>query len=133
MILVAETVDTDVSGDGFNNAHLKKHVWLGDSGASVHVTNDSNGMFDCRRIHLYLKISNGKHLYSSMIGKKKASIVQANGSTVDLILHDCLYIPDICTNLFRITKALCEGWKLSNHGLQMVLSRSNQILYLIRS
>ena len=60
---------------------LKKHLWLGDSGASVHVTNDANSMFDCRRIHLYLKISYGKNLYSSMIGKKKASIIQANGST----------------------------------------------------
>ena len=124
--LVAATVDTDLSGDGFNNAPLKKHMWLGDSGASVHVTNDSNSMFDCCRIHLYLKISNGKHLHANMIGKKKVSIVQANGSTLDLILHDCMYIPDICINLFSITKALSEGWKLSNHGLQMVLSRANQ-------
>ena len=37
-----------------------------------------------------------------------------------------MYIPDICINLFSITKALSEGWKLSNHGLQIVLSRSNQ-------
>jgi hypothetical protein len=37
-----------------------------------------------------------------------------------------MYIPNICINLFSITKALSEGWKLSNHGLQMVLSRANQ-------
>ena len=98
-----------MSGDGCNKVPLKKHVWLGDSGASVHVTNDSTSMFECCRIHLYLKISNGKHLYSSMIGKKKASIVQANGSTLDLILHECMYIPDICINLFSITKVLSEG------------------------
>ena len=73
--LGAATVDTDMSDDGFNNASLKRHVWLGDSGASVHVTNDSNSMFDCRRIDLYLEISNGKHLYSGMIGKKKALTV----------------------------------------------------------
>ena len=45
---------------------------------------------------------------------------------LDFILHDCMYIPDICINLFSITKALSEGWKLSNNGLQLILSRSNQ-------
>ena len=122
----AATLDTDMSGDGFNNTYLKKHVWLGDSGASVHVTNDAAGMFDCHNINSYVKINNGKNLYSSMIGNKKVSIVQANGSTTDLILHDCMYIPDIYINLFSITKALSEGWKISNYGLQMVLSRSDQ-------
>jgi hypothetical protein len=123
--LGAATIDKDIMGDSFNKTYLQKHVWLGDSGASVHVTNDTASMFDCRRIQIYLKISNGKHLYSSMIGKKKVSIVQANGSRMDLILHDCMYIPDMCINLFSITKALSEGWNISNDGLQMVLSRSD--------
>ena len=69
--LCAATIHTDLIGDGFNNTSLKKRVWLGDSGASVHVTYDATSMFDCPHIHLYLKISNGKHLYSNMIGKKE--------------------------------------------------------------
>ena len=77
--LGAATIDTDIGNDGFNNTSLKKHTWLGDSGASVHVTNDATSMFDCQRIHLYLKISNGKHLYASMIGKRKVLILQGNG------------------------------------------------------
>ena len=124
--LGAATIDIDICNDGFSNTSLKKHTWLGDSGASVHVTNDATGMFDCRPIQVYLKISNGKHLFASRIGNKKVSIVQENGSTLDLILHDCMYIPELCINLFSITKALSEGWKISNHGLQIVLSQSDQ-------
>ena len=90
------------------------------------MTNNNTGMFDCRQIHSYLMISNGKHLFASRIGNKKVSIVQENGSTLYLILHDCMYIPDMYINLFSINKALGEGWKLSNHGLQMILSRSDK-------
>jgi hypothetical protein len=38
-------------------------------------------------------------LPTSRIGKKKIRIVQANCSTLDLILCDCIYIPNICINL----------------------------------
>jgi hypothetical protein len=82
---------------------MKQYLWLGDSGASCHVTNDIAGMFDYSCIHSYLKIGNGKYMYSSTIGKKKVTIVQANGSTLDSILCDCMYVPDICINLFSIT------------------------------
>jgi hypothetical protein len=52
-------------------------------------------------------------------------IVQEDGSTLGLILCDCIYVPDICINLFSITKALSEYWKLSNHGHLMVLSQTD--------
>jgi hypothetical protein len=74
---------------------MKKYLWLGYSGASCHVTNDTSGMFHCSCIQSYLKIGNGKYMYSSTIGKNKVTIVQENGSTLDLILCDCMYLPDI--------------------------------------
>jgi hypothetical protein len=70
----------------------------GDSGASCHVANDTAGMFDFSRIHSYLKIGNGKYVYLSRIAKKKIMIVQVNCSTMDLILCDCIYAPDISIN-----------------------------------
>jgi hypothetical protein len=35
-------------------------LWLADSGASCHMTNDMTGMFDCRRINHPIKIGNGQ-------------------------------------------------------------------------
>jgi hypothetical protein len=78
---------------------MEKYLWHGDSGASCHVGNDTAGMFDFNCIHSYLKIGHGKYMYLSRIGKMKIKIVQANGSTLDLILCDCIYVPDICIYL----------------------------------
>jgi hypothetical protein len=60
------------------------------------VGNNTDGMFDCNRIHSYLTIGNNKYMYSSRVGKTKVMIVQDNASTLDLILCDCIYVPDIC-------------------------------------
>jgi hypothetical protein len=75
---------------------MEKYLSLRDSGASCHEANDTTDIFDYSRIHSNLKIGNGKYLYSSRIGNMKVMIVQANGSTLDLILCDCIYVPDIC-------------------------------------
>jgi hypothetical protein len=82
-----------------DNISMVKYLWHGDSGASCHVGNNTAGMFDCSRIYSYLQIGHGKYMYSSRIGKQKVMIVQANGSTLDLILCDCIFVPDICINL----------------------------------
>jgi hypothetical protein len=68
-------------------------------GASCHVGKDTAGMNACNRVHSYLKIGHGKYMYSSKIDKQKVMIVQENGSTLDLILCDWIYVPDICINL----------------------------------
>ena len=121
--LGATTNEVDRNGSVFDNIFFKKHLWLDDNGASCHDTNDAAGLFNCRFLHSYLKISSGKHLYSSTIGKKRALIVQVNGSTLDLILHDCMYFLDVYLSCFSITKVLGEGWKSCNHSIHMVLSK----------
>jgi hypothetical protein len=78
---------------------MEKYLWHGDSGASYHVARNTSGMFDCSRIHSYHKIDNCKYVYLGRIGKKIIMIVQANGSTLDLILCDSIYVSDICINL----------------------------------
>jgi hypothetical protein len=40
---------------------------------------------------------------------------------VDIVLLDCKFVPDLHVNLFSITKALSDGWELSNRGLSIVL------------
>jgi hypothetical protein len=97
--LGAVTVEAERNNSVSDNISMEKYLWHDDSGASCHVGNDSSGMFDSNRIHSYLKIGTGKYMYLSRIGNKKIRIVQANGSTLDLILCDCIYVPKICINL----------------------------------
>jgi hypothetical protein len=95
----AVTVQTERNNSVSDNIYMEKYLWLRDSGASCHVANNNAGMFDCSRIHSYLKIGHGKYMYSSRIDKQKVMIVRVNGSTLDLIFCDCIYVPDICIKL----------------------------------
>jgi hypothetical protein len=95
----AVIVEAERNNSVSDNISMDKYLWHGDSGASCHESNDTGGIFDHSRINSYLKIGNGKYLYSIRIDKKKVTIVKANDSTLDLILRDSLYVPDICINL----------------------------------
>jgi hypothetical protein len=70
--LVAVTVEAERNNSVSDNISMQKYLWLGDSGASCQVANDTAGMFDCSRIHSYFKIGNGKHMYSSRISKGRS-------------------------------------------------------------
>jgi hypothetical protein len=94
--LGAVTVEAERNNSVSDNISMKKYLWHEDSGASCHVGNDTAGMFDCNCVHSYLMIGHGKYMYLSRIGRKKIKIMQANGSTLDLILCDCIYLPEIC-------------------------------------
>jgi hypothetical protein len=84
--LGAVTVEAERNSRVSDNISMKKYLLLGKSGASCHVTKNTAGIFDCICIHSHLRIGNGKYMYSRTIGKKKVTIVQANCSTLDLIL-----------------------------------------------
>ena len=88
------------------------------------MTCSDEGMFDCRMIQSSVKIGNGKTLSATKIGKKRMTVIQKDGTTTDVILPECKYVPELFTNLFSITKALKIGWQISNHGLsEMKLSK----------
>jgi hypothetical protein len=84
----AVSVTAERNNSVSDNISMEKYLWLRDSGASCHEANDTTVIFDYSRIHSYLKTGNGKYLYSSRMGNMKIRILQANGSTLDLILFD---------------------------------------------
>ncbi len=96
--------------------HLE-NIWMGDSGASCHMTCDEAGMFDTRAINSPIKIGNGTTLRATKIGKKRLTVLQKDGTTTDIVLEGCKFVPGLWTNLFSITKALENKWKISNEGL----------------
>ena len=115
--VAAPSMEVSIISQRLNN------IWLGDSGASCHMTNDDAGMFDCRKYQSMITIGNGKSVLSPKIGKQKLLVIQKDGRTVQIVLHDVMFVPDLRINLFSITKALSQKWKLSNKGLDIVLSK----------
>jgi hypothetical protein len=80
--------------------------WIGDSGASCHMTCSDKGMFNCRIIKSSVKVGNGKELPATKIGDKRMTVVQKVGSATDVLLKDCKYVPQLFPNIFSIMKAL---------------------------
>ena len=73
----------------------RRSMWLGDSGASCHMTCNDAGMFDCKNIKSYIKVGDGKTVLASKIGKKKMTVIQQNGETMDIVLQECKYVPGL--------------------------------------
>ena len=105
------------------NKNGKTNIWLADSGASTHMGNSDEGMFDVKVIKSPVKIGNGKTVMALKWGKKRITIIQKDGSMIHSVLEDYKYVPDMCVNLFSITKALQKGWNIGNKGLELFLKK----------
>jgi len=105
------------------NDEIQKNTWIADSGASTHMGNSDVGMTDVRKIDSAVQIGNGKTLRATKIGRKHMTVLSKDGKMTDIVLEDYKYIPDLCVNLFAITKCLRSGWKISNDGVTLYLRK----------
>ena len=90
------------------------HIWIGDSGASCHMTHSLDGMYDIKEEKFAVTIGDGKPIYSEKVGKWKGYTKQRDGSSSSIVLNFVAYIPSIFVNLFSITQALRSGSDLYN-------------------
>ena len=87
-------------------------IWICDSGASSHYCVSDRGMFDVREINENIRVGNVNLIIAIKIGNLKFKVIQIDGSTFDIILHDVKFIPDLWVNLFSINQALKKGHKI---------------------
>jgi hypothetical protein len=60
------------------------------------------------------------------VGSLKCHAIQLNGSSVDVTLKEVKYVPELWVNLFSISKAMKNGFDLSNKGL-MISSKKGSV------
>jgi hypothetical protein len=104
---------------------ITKNTFLGNTGASTHMGNNDEDMFDVTVISSPIKIGNGVVLMATKIGKRRVTAIQADGTSLDLILEDYKYVPDLWVNLFSITKALSKGWNIGNKGIKLFINKGS--------
>jgi hypothetical protein len=64
-------------------------------------------------------------LLAIKVGSLKCHVIQLNGSSVDVTLKEVKYVPELRVNLFSISKALKNGFDLSNKGLMISLKKGS--------
>ena len=60
--------------------NMEEWIWIRDSGAPCHMTNDETSMFEVKTIQDEITIGNGKPLMATKIGKLILDIMQKDGS-----------------------------------------------------
>ena len=110
--------------------NISPNFWLGDSGASCHMTNNDEAMFDCTPINSRVQCGNGGMLNAEKIGKIRLNVQQVDGTQKEIVLEKCKYVPGLTLNLFSILKALDNQWNISNEGTKIKLKKMNdQIVF----
>ena len=105
------------------------HVYIGDSGASCHMTNSDEGMFDFKEIHEKIVVGNGQFIIAQKLGKKRGTVQLADGATMDIVLHNVKFVPKLAPyNLFSITQAIANGWNIGNKGKMIYLKKEESVL-----
>ena len=89
-----------------SNCKMTRNTFICDSGASCHMRNSTEGMYDLIDHTQAITVGNSETMYSSYIGKFQGTIIQQDGTNIDIVLHDVLYVPDLWVNLISVTKAL---------------------------
>jgi hypothetical protein len=59
------------------------------------------------------------------VGSLKCHVIQLNGYSVDVALKEVKYVPELWVNWFSISKALKNGFDLSNKGLMISLKKGS--------
>jgi hypothetical protein len=105
------------------NEILTDDIWICDSGACGHYCKSDKGLFDVKDINEKITLGNGDSMKAIKVGSLKCHVIQLNGSSVDVTLKEVNYFPELWMNLFSISKALKNGFNLSNKVLMISLKK----------
>ena len=100
-----------INGDTFYS--FTKNTWIGDSGASCHITHDDTSMNDITNMDKLIQSS-----FSIMLtikkGKLHINVQQVIGAEWLHTLWPMKFCPKACANLFSLMCNLSQGNKISS-------------------
>jgi hypothetical protein len=107
------------------SASDKTNLWIGDTGASCHMTNSLDGMFNLKSVTSAVQVGTGSTISCTQISDKRVMICQKDGRCTFVVLKNVKYLPNFFTNLLSITTLLKNGWLISNVGVLITLTNGN--------
>ena len=105
---------------------MDDELWLGDTGASCHMTNNLKGMSNLEKISTGIVFGNGQRLKAVYVGDKRGTVVQKDGTKKSILMKNVKYVPEMYCNLFSISAALKEGCTLEGSKNNLKINSSNQ-------
>ena len=70
-----------------------KNTWTGDTGASYHMTNFDDGMFETTDINEQVNVGNSTKMTAAKIGKWSGVIEKKDGTKKNIVLNKVKLVP----------------------------------------
>ena len=93
-----------------------RDFFLCDSGATAHMTNTSDGMFDLKPIDKTVQVGNGNVVKATMVGKIKTTVLSNDGKEIPVVLNDVNLVPDLKFNLLSVGRLSKKGVAVTYDG-----------------
>ena len=104
-------------------------IFIGDSAATSHMTNNKTGVYDLKPIRGSVMIGNGESISCTHKGKLDVICKHKDGSTAKHT-WEVKIVPQLNHDLFSSTKAMKEGWQMHGRwkegGLMIELSQTSK-------
>ena len=104
-------------------------IFIGDSAATSHMTNNSTGVYDLVLIRGSVMTGNGESISCTHKGKLGVICKHKDGSTAKHT-WELKIVPQLNHGLFSFTKAMKEGWQMNGRwkegGLMIELSQTSK-------
>jgi hypothetical protein len=84
-----------------------------------------DGMFNIQDIDEKVTVGNGEKMVATKVGSLRCRVIQVDGSTLDIVINDVKFLPELCANLFSVNKVLKNGFKLSNKNENISLTKGS--------
>ena len=108
---------TDNNSNSFHNL-----TWIADSGATTHMTNCLEGMFDLVDTNVNVSVGDGRKMKTVKIGKWRGTAVDSEGTRRHITLSNVSYVPDLMAFLFNY----CHGKRVQGRWRQQKNQHSEE-------
>ena len=106
-----------------NTREMDKNIWIADSGASMHMSKDLEGMFDLQDVNISIAIGDGKKLTTTKIGKYRGTIMDSEGNPRKITLTNVSYVPELKVNLFSLTTVMEKNFSVTGTKVGIEISK----------
>ena len=96
---------------GSGGPGARRDVWVGDTGATCHMTGFDEGFVDWQPSEETVVFGNGDALKVKKVGTWKGICTNPDGTTVSVTLRNVKLVPGIVNNLFAINRSVDKGWE----------------------
>ena len=102
-------------------------MWIGDSGATVRITNDDAEMFNIKKCDYDITVGNQETTKCTKMGDINLKLKNSAGIAIMVTLSNVRYGPSFIGNLFSIPTAMSNGAEIRFVNNKMEVKKNNDM------